>query len=354
MWIYVVILYTIFSFRFWAPVPTDQNAAITLWGRPLLNTGPGAVFAPLGFIIVITVPSVAIQREFPAEPENIYRGELKEGAELTPQQRPPIRFQYRDSITQERAKEVFGNDYVQTFPNDDGTERRVTFLADVPDDGLSARVTAEAFPIVRFMIEDPCLFLRNIGGVDPAVKQIEDEMFGVLTRFYTRMSAAQALANMEWMSLILYHAVIRRVGARGSIKSWGVDVQAAFVKYLYTSHGINTAISQAAQAPFDKQQNIITAEGTKRRLILEGEGKARAARDLEQQELQGRARGMGEIAEKLAITGREAQAAEVARVVGEGGNAIIVGPEGMTQVAALGAAFSANQRGGGSSSDRES
>ncbi len=345
LWILSVIAYTVFSWRFWDPVPIDKSAALTFFGKPIADVGAGAPFAPLFFIKVATVTALVIQKEFPADPQHIFRGEMKDQSSLPEGMRPPIRIQFRDSIDQGKMNDLFTEDErIAKIEYDGEVQESISFQVEAPRDGLARRVTAEPYPVVRFIVESPALFLRNIGSVEKALEQIEDEMFSVLTRFYPRMSVGQALQNIRWMNVHLYKAVAKRVGVRGGTKSWGIRLQDAYVKYIYTSHGVNTAISEAAQAPFIKEKVITESEGAKVRLINEGEGKAKASRELEKQTLEGRTLGLKKMAKQLEISGSEALSAEVGRSVAEGGNAIIVGAEGVSQVAAMGAAFSKGQQ----------
>ncbi len=251
---------------------------------------------------------------------------------------------------------MLGEDGKRKFATDDNgvEEKGIEFVADVPTDGssaakaaadgLSLRVTAEVQHVARIRVESPTLFFTNVppgdtdNPLDEAFRQIEDEMVKILLQYFTRMSVAQALMNIRWISIHLLNAVDERVGALGDRRSWGIDVQAAFVKLIHTDHGINTAISEAAQAPFEKTKIIIAAEAEEKRLEFEGRGKASAAFDLEKRTLDARAAGTKELADKIGVSGAEAQAAEVARSIGEGGNTIVVGADGFSQLAGVAAA----------------
>ena len=334
LWFWAVIAYAVLSYRFWAPVPIGFQAALTLFGKPIANVEAGAPYAPLFVIQVNQVTAQVKQREFPAEPENIYRGEMKSEDELPAGKRPPVRIQFRDSISEDRAQQLFGDDFSVSGVSGE----TIDFVTDVPVDGLASRVTAEVQHVVRIRVNNPSQFLTNIGDIEEAFKQIEDEMVSVLYRYYSRMSVGQALMNIRWMSIHLFRAVERRVGARADIRSWGVDVQAAFVKMIHTDHGINIAISEAAQAPFEKSKTIIDAEGERQKRELEGKGAAVAARELEKRTLEGRAAGLKKLAFEIEVSGGEAQSAEVARAIGEGGNTIVVGAEGFSQLAGVAAA----------------
>jgi len=339
------VLYFVFSFRFWNPVKQNQNAALIFFGNPFANVGPGPVFAPLGLVSVVPVTASVIQREFPAEPEKIYRGSMKEDRSIKDDEKPPVRVQFRDSISQDDADNTFGDDKEACYEDSEGRpiegRQSKKFIAGdlksgSADDGLSKRVTAEPFPVIRFLIVDPKQFIRNIGDVGDAVKQIEDEMFSVIYRYYPRISVAQALQNLEWMNVLLYNAVSQRVGESGKSKSWGIKIEGAFIKSIYIDHGINTAISAAAQAPFTKSATIISAEGTRKKSMLEGEGIANAAKNLEEKTLEGRSKGLKELAEQLGITGDEAIAQFTAAKLAESDGTIILGEPGLGQLVSAG------------------
>jgi regulator of protease activity HflC (stomatin/prohibitin superfamily) len=359
-WWYAVAIYAIASIRFWKPVKTGDQAALTLFGgKPLANVGAGAPFAPLFFIQILPVTAQVQQREFPAEPEQLDRTELKDGYELDSEKRPPLRIHFRDSISHPDAKKLFGKDFTVT----DAQGNSIDFVDSVTEDGLASRVTAEVQHVVRIKVINPSLFFSNIGDLEIAFKQIEDEMVSGLPRFMPKMSAGQALTNMKWLSIHLHNAVERRVGnlfekkeisddtkdeaekqgAQARIEPWGIDVQAAFVKLIHTSHGLNISIDKAAQARFYKNETITAAEGRVIQLELEGKGAASAARDLEQGTLEGRAKGIKKLASALDVSGSEAQAAEVARSIGNSGNTVVVGTEGFGQLAGIAAATLGNK-----------
>jgi len=356
LWSYAVIIYIIASYRFWAPVPTGQQAALAYFGKPIANVEAGPPYAPPFVISVLVVTAQTPQREFPAEPELIDRTELKDGYIIPPNKKPPLRIQFRNSISEKQARKLFGDDFVAKS----ATGEEIEFVAEVPvesdsvaekaADGLSRRVTAEVQHVARIRVEDPCAFFTNVPSgntgdpIDEAFRQIEDESVKILTQYFTRMSVAQALMNIRWISIHLQNAVDLRVGAKGDRRSWGVDVQAAFVKLIHTDHGINIAISEAAQSPFKKSKTIITAEGERQKRELEGKGDAVAARELEQRKLEGRAKGLKKLAHEIQVTGSEAQAAEVARVIGESGNTVVLGGEGFGQLGGLVAATLGNNK----------
>lgn len=348
LWAWASLAYIIFSYRFINPVETDKNGVITFFKRPVgERVGAGPVFAPLFVFQVRKETSLAIQKEFPGEPQSIFRGEMKDKKELPEGMVPPIRIQFAKSIPENKAEALLGEDFIAERRLGGALDKDVKFYAHTETgDGLAKRVTAEPFPVVRFMIEDVAAFVRNIGSVEDALIQIEDEMFSVLTRLYTKISVAQALQNIEWANIHLYNALERRVGIRGDLKPWGIALQDAYVKYIYTSHGVNQAIAAAASAPFQKQSTVIAAEASRRRKILEGEGDASAAGNLQRQTLDAQTEALKKRAAALGIKGEEAIAQFVAEQLAKGDGTFIVGTEGFGQLLTLGSTFAKKQNGG--------
>jgi hypothetical protein len=338
LFLFTACAYIVFSFRFLDPVGVDENAALIFFGRAIGNVKSGPVFAPLGLFNLTKVTSEIIEKEFPDEPQNIFRGEMKDTTVDMNGKKPPIRVQFRNSITQAEAKEILGEAItaVRNYDADTEPDRVVKFVANAPEDGFARRLTAEPYVVVQFVIEDPSLFLRNIVSIENAKKQIEDLMFSVIQQYYPQMSIGQALQNVEWMNILLFNAVEKLIGVRGDLKPWGVSLQGAYVKYIYTSHQINTSVMKAAQALYDKQATITTAEGERERLVLEGRGIASAAGDLELKTLQGQTKGLTQQAEKLGITGEEALSRYVAVGLAKSTNTKVFGAEGFNQLAVLG------------------
>lgn len=347
VWLTLVFWYIVFSYRFWNSIPDNQHGSLQLFGKPIGNVGSGAPFAPLGIISIKTISKVTMQREFPAEPELVFRGELKARELLPDGMKPPIRIPFSENISEEKAKRLFG--YVdETNPGSftvvaPTSGEQVTFVADTTGDpkydGLTARVTGEPSVIVRLQVDDPSRFFQTIGGEPQVFQQIEDEIVTKLNEYYTRMSVAQALMNQRWMSIVLYLAVKARLEEHGESRDWGAKLETVQVKYINLSHGLNDSIDDAAQAPFRKRQVIIAAEGEKEKRILEGVGEAKASREKEKQTLEGRAAGIKRLANDLEVTGSEALSSEVARTIGEGGNTVVVGTDGFKEVAGIAAAF---------------
>lgn len=373
--------YTGFSFRLKEPIGPDQIAVLTFFGKPVDTLHSGLPFAPLGLYQIDRLDGRVIQKEFPDEPENIYHGELDNANSLPDGKKPPIRITFNETIPEAAAREKLKDFFTvaeihKVDPHDveriargipgspikgkkvwadytdfdfeelesievseadgegntDGNKKSkydvptIDFQPVVPDDGLSKRVTAQVVPVVRWRISNAITFIGKMGGGEDAIKrvndQIEDEMVTVLQRILPTISVAQAYQNMAWIHAHLHARLIRRT------RDWGIDIVGANVKVIPLHHALNKAISEATEAEF-------VSRARKQLLIAEGEGTAQAARDLEEQILIGRAAGQKKLAEDLGVTGAEVQAAEVAREIAKGGNAIIFGGDGMAQAASV-------------------
>ena len=209
---------------------------------------------------------------------------------------------------------------LENYPDSDAV---IEFKPDTTADGLSRRTTQEIVFIIAWMVDadDAINFVRRIGSTKEANRQMEDELISVAVRLLSKISLAQALQNFDWLNAHLYTSLIKRVAG------WGIRIDRAFAKKYNLNHALNEAIAEANQAEF-------RGRADKELLIQRGHGEAEAERAKEEQLLIGRAEGLKIMAESVGISGSEAMAAEVAREIGQGGNTIVLGTDGMTQLMA--------------------
>lgn len=368
----LAVTYFIFSFRFLNPVQANEIAVMIFFGKPFHEAGSGPVFAPLFVVKLVRLNINIKQREFPAEPERIWRPTDEQMGEEPPEDyKPPVRITFREAVDdataqkllgvnkpnpeeteeqkQKREKEDFAdpdvyyrwgevdkNNPYKTVKDEEGNEiqepnivREHVFHASAPDDGLGRRVTAEVSFIVRWRIIKGrgTDFIVNIGDPKELERQIEDEMVSVLQRLLPNISVGQALENIAWINAILFRRVHDRTDG------WGVKIEGAYLKQIQFHRGLNNAIADLSEA-------FYTGQAEKELITLKGEGDALAARELAHRELEGRALGYQAIAkETRSESGRQAQAAEVARAAGESESTIIVGTDGFSNLLGLGAAM---------------
>ncbi len=335
LWFWSALFYIVFSFRFWKVVGPDQIGVRTILGQPLGTVTSGVPIVPPGVTDILLFPTVTQQREFPAEPEKIFRGEDNESA---PEGMvPPLRITFGESLTEENAQAVLGENYRPTRA--DGKE--VTFQTIVPNDALSnSRVTAEVTPIVRWRIKDVVAFVKNIGDIDEVNRQIEDEMTVVLNTIYPRISVAQAQQNVEWTNAVLFRAVERRIGAlEGYSDAWGIDLEGAAVKPIGFNHKLNKSISGVAQAAFDGEAAVRIAKREAEATVLAGAAAAKARQVLEKATVAGKGQGIAAAAKATGLKPADIIGAETAQAVGKGEGTIIVGADGVAQLAGIAAAF---------------
>lgn len=334
IWLLAGIVYIVLSFRWAKPIKADQIGVRTIFEKPTDQVGPGLPFVPLGIFDIIPLRNLTVQNEWPAEPEKVFRGDVKE----TPPDgyKPPIRITFREAVTEDEAKKLLG-DYYELPAKDyeTGDDIKWNFQPIAPDDGLARRVTAEVVAVTKYRIIDGVKFVQTVGGENQASQQIEDVVVSVLQRFLTLMSAGQALQNIEWISLMLHNAVKLRT------QSWGIELEApkgAFLKSINFHRDFNNAIAVPAEADFQAKGIIRKSQGEQARLENEGKGKASAAEALARAELVGRGEGLQQMMKTLKVSGAEALAAEVAMTFGKSGTTTIV--DSKTGIAGLAGAAS--------------
>ncbi len=291
-----IVLYTIASLR--KIGPTELGARI-LFGKPIDNVYSGFVFVPFGIFELLTAPCVFIQSELPSDPEHIYRGK----GEVPPNMFPPIRIPFGVPI-----KPVVG----------DGT---------LEDDPYNQRMTQEVVPVITWKIDDFVTFLSSIGSVKEAARQMEDVSIANLTESFALITPAVALKDLLGFSDKLKTTI------EAATNEWGVSIRSAKIKAINFNHELNESIIGIAQAHVKAKAAIITAEGEKKKRLLEGEGAGLAEKAV----LDGRTDGLKKMMTNLGLKGSEVLGAETARGItnNPGQKTIIVGADGFGKLAAV-------------------
>jgi hypothetical protein len=330
VWVFASIAYIVFSFRWYKDkdgkngfIEANEIGVRTFFGKPTDELSSGLPFVPFGFFQLEKLSVVVQQQQFPGESRNIYRGEMKDFTELPENKVPPFKVTFRNSVTEAEAVKLLHED--EHSVTDENGEI-FTFIATAPKDGLARRVTAELVPVVRWKIIDGIKFIRNIYSINEANRQLEDELFSVLVRLLPNMSVGQAIQNFRWINTILKKQATTRT------EGWGIKIEGAFLKMIPLNHDLNSAISLASEAEFQ-------GRGERELLEQRGAGTAKAAEDLERKTLEGRAAGLKKLAKDLGIEGDAAIAQFVAGQLAEGDGTIILGAEGLSQLAGIGAAL---------------
>lgn len=374
LWSWFALIYIGASIRVWDPVPADKIGVRLLVGIATDSVTAGPPVVPPFLCTIELFPTATDQREFPDEPEKIFRS-TEDGDQNPPAgMKPPLRINFSDSLPEDQLDTVLGK--MSTFPEEGGlrwawrpgattaaermalrqnstfnpaTDTRVIrFNPIVPDDGLSqSRITAEVAHISRLRVFDAVTLVKAVPPnketglrLDEVFRQIEDEQIIALNSILTKISLGQAQGNIDWLNAILFARVEARIGAvDGHSDSWGIDLESAAIKPFGLNRSLNKAMTGVGTARFAQTITIVQAEGERKRKILEGQGAAMAARDLEQKVLEGRGKGLAAAAKATGLTPQELLAAEVAEKIGAGDGNVIIGESGLAQLAAAGTAI---------------
>lgn len=298
--ILVNILFIIASIKIVGPT---EKGARTFLGMIVDIHNPGPVFIPLGICGLEKAPRNNIQSELPSDPENIFRGDgpVEKG------KFPPIRI-------------PFG-------PPSEGD--------DIPtNDPLNCRMTQEVVPVVTWRIKEFGQFIKAIGNVEEAKRQMEDASIAMLLEEFSTVTPAKVLKNLPYYNNKLKIAIRKRIGDEGTPEWWGVEFIDAEIKAINFGHTLNSAIQGIPEAATKATAVALTAEGEKKRRSLEGEGSANA----EILMLQARTKGMKDMAKELGVTGGTVLGAETARGItnNPGQKTIIAGSEGFKDLATIG------------------
>lgn len=345
----VSLAYLIMSWQFYDPILAEELGVRSVLGLPLDKVSAGPVYAPLGVVTIDRLPTATVQREFPAEPQKIYLP--KDDEPDTPPKDsglvPALRITFANRpIDETEARRVFAGFY--TVPHG-GVGLVFNPTAVIDDDGLSnSRITAVVQHITRFRIFNPIQFIIAVppqdetgDRLDEVARQVEDEQVIALNNILSQLTVDQATRNLPWINAVLFHKVCVHIKAdeNGHSDKWGIDLEGAAIKPFQFNRALNASMTKTAEAAFNAVATVRNAGAAREAAILIGQGAAQAAQDLEQATLEGRAEGLAKIA-RLAATpeGQTALATEVARAVADGGNAVIVGTDGMKDIIALAAA----------------
>lgn len=303
----VALVYLAASLKIVGP---KEKGCVLVFGKPWKNVDSGIRLVPFGVCSLVTETSLVIQDELPTDPEKIYRGSEgdPDGSTVPPElqaqgMRPPIRVTFSGSNAESQTEIAAG---------------RIA-----KDDPFDRRLTGEVVPVIRWKILSMKTFIQNIGSVDEARKQMEDQCVTAFTEKLTKVSPAVALLRINQYSGDL-QTLLRRMTT-----SWGVSIETAEIKAIRFSKTLNAAV-----------QNVVVKEREKQASILEGQG----AGGKEEGILNGRTAGLKKMRDDLGVTGDAVLAATTARAIaGEGDKSgqktIIAGSGGFTDLVGIGAAI---------------
>lgn len=280
MMFYALLLYTAASLRIIGP--TELGCRL-FFGKPIDNVSSGLTFTPLWVCELITETRLVIQDELPTEPDKIYRGGTNdEFGRTVPKElqslgwKPPIRITFSDRNKESEDPELMIGE----------------------NDPYDRRLTAEVVPVVRWRIDDFVIFLKTIGSINSARKQMEDTCVKTFTEKLTKVSPAVALRRIEEYSKEL-QTVIENL-----VQLWGIRIENAQIKAINFSQTLNAAVQDVVVQERKMQANILEGKG------LGGKEKAK---------IDGRTDGLKKMMGDLSVKGEVVIGAETARAIaGEG------------------------------------
>ena len=387
--ILLLVVYYFPSFRIFTPVKSNEIGIKIFLGKPFAEIGSGPPFAPRGLVSVQTVSRSFQQREFPAEPEKIWRPAKGETAAAPPKEfKPPVRITFGEVVEQGTARillgtkldeDIGGSDIKQKEKVADRVKHYKKLIEDLQDEnafynwsekeppelpehkgndeeyekelekslkgcgkiytfnpgtehdkkekaeGLSRRVTAEVSVVLRWRV-------IKTKGIDYIVnigdeKNLAKQAEDEMVGILQRLLPIMSVGQ-ALQNIAWINAILKRkVEAR--THDWGVEVNGAYLKQIQFHRDLNSAIADRGEAFYE-------ASADKERIVRKGEGDAAAAAALEREVLEARAQGYKQIALTINVSGAEVQAAEVARNVGEGEGTVVIGTDGFRDLVGIG------------------
>lgn len=248
----LILLHLILSFK---SLDAQRIGGVLFFGAFAKDVKPGFILVPAFSCRLVSETALIMQRQFPGEPE-----EIDKSGKDTPEEGKvmPIRITH----------------------------------AEIEDsnDPLDKRITTEPTFFVSYQIVDFEAFYTNIGSSEEAERQMRDTGESEVRVKFSALTARQTNEQQSDLNNGLMESI------ENLVETWGVKIKRVGIM-LNFNHELNKAMAGVGQAAYDKKSTIITAEGEKQKLILEGTGTAKA----EELFLKARAIGYQKIAEELGI-----------------------------------------------------
>lgn len=284
---YAHIAYTILSFR---QVQAEEHAAVTFFGKAVMNVGSGLKFVPLGAcsLRVFTKNIINLQVGLPQAPSESQKGYIPQllPGELTKST------MMRGSYEGFRVNFASYESAASQLTTD---EQRRMFTR---DDELNRRLTTDPLILVLFKINDPMQFVNVVGTLENALGLIEKTVSVTLQEYCGKWTPAYVLFNLDKANGLLKEATERLVWDPDAVKRlklgeqpgepWGVDLLSVQIQSLGLPQRVNASIADARKAGFQRDRIITLADGKRQALTQVGRGKGEAKKA----EMEGEAGGL--------------------------------------------------------------
>ncbi|HEY4495987.1 MAG TPA: SPFH domain-containing protein, partial [Candidatus Paceibacterota bacterium] len=271
---YAHIAYTILSFR---QVQAEEHAAITLFGKAVMNIGSGLKFVPIGAcsLRIFTKNIINLQVGLPQAPSESQKG-------YVPQLSPG---ELTKSTMMRGSYEGFRVNFAsyESAASQLTDEQRRMFTR---DDELNRRLTTDPLILVLFKINDPMQFVNVVGTLENALGLIEKTVSVTLQEYCGKWTPAYVLFNLDEANGFLKEATERLVWDPDAVKRlksdeqpgepWGVDFLSVQIQSLGLPQRVNASIADARKAGFQRDRIITLADGKRQALAQIGKGKGEA------------------------------------------------------------------------------
>lgn len=198
---------------------------------------------------------------------------------------------------------------------------------DVEKNPLDAQLTVGLGYFVLWTIKDPVQFRGHIRTIEEAESQLRAMSMTALSEIIGTISAREVNARQAEINRKLDDVI------REKIKGWGIEINDTGLTDINMSHILAKAMRDKAAAGFQRDTEILRAQGEAESIRLVGEAKGKAAEAAAKGELTGRAQGMKAIQEELDVDGAAVLASETIRNIGDGTDLIIAGGQnGLTDL----------------------
>ncbi len=303
-------------------IGVNELAGFSLMGRPLFEPTNGLYLVPWGLVEVLRASRNYKDVRFPGPPDKIFRISAEQQKTRPEGDKPP-----------------------------DGMVRPIFVVTGEPRFSKADKaLQAERNPLDRQLPVEVSYFLRfrvnqKYGGIfrvarnlsvstnpkdiEEAIKDLmQEQSERDIKSVLTRQTAATITENWSLVNEVFAWK------AKIAALRLGVEVDTGGLDDLNPSHETNVTIAELARSEFKKAATITAAEAEKQKLVLHGEGAAKA----EQSRLESMAAGYKKIRDDLGIDGNAVIASETAKEALQKANTIVVGTAGVQDLFGLVAA----------------
>lgn len=316
MLIWIVLVY--FVVKSYQQIEPNEGGSLVFLGKALYNleSGPHIVWKYVAMVVFGL--RTRQQREFPAESEKIFYGDVKDMPE----------------------------DMVEPFRITTGGKAKL----EEGDDPLKCRLTLNVSYFTAFRISDMTQFCKVIGfgpveengksrevvDLEEAFRQLEDTAKRVLNQEFARRTPEEIIAEQGKIATTLSRQLDKLVRKPNkSQEEWGIDLQEVALTNIGLSHSLNKALTDIPMALYEAQKAITAGAAAAKVYFLTAQQETIVKKLM----LTAEAEGLEAIARKLKITDKSALSALVNAKftetalgkVGENGKLVIVGGSGGVQ-----------------------